>query len=294
MNSSADTQLPLSDQAYLPRSNRSNSPFRYPGGKFYARRLILGEIPSHRAYCEPFAGGASIFFAKTRAEFSCLNDLDDDVMNVFRIIRDRAEELIQMLDGVTPTRENHTYYKNEYVPTDELTRAFRWYFLNRTSYSGIMRPENCYWGYGRKYSMRPENWPPHLRTVSDKLQGVELRSIDFELIIDGLPDDCFVFVDPPYFSADQQKLYNCTFDDVDHKRLAVCLDRNSPRLRFLLTYDDDPEVREMYKWAVSVSNREWNYTINRTDDQRNGTKLQDGYRGSRARGQELFIRNYEL
>ena len=48
----------------LPRSNRSNSPFRYPGGKFYARRLILDELPPHTFYCEPFAGGASVFFVK--------------------------------------------------------------------------------------------------------------------------------------------------------------------------------------------------------------------------------------
>ena len=281
-------------QVVLPRSNRSNSPFRYPGGKFYARRLLLAAIPPHSLYCEPFAGGGSVFFAKEKVLPSILNDRDEEVINTLRQIRDRVEDLIALLDGVPATRELHAYYKHEYRPTDDLTRALRWFYLNRTSYSGIMRLENCYWGYGRKYSMCPENWPPHLRTVSDKLQGVTLQALDFEAVIDALPDGCFAFVDPPYYGADQQKFYTCTFAEEDHDRLAVCLQRNSDRVRFLLTYDDHEYVRERYAWATQTTTHAWNYTINRTDDQRNGVQLKDGFRGSRGKGQELFIRNYDV
>ena len=276
----------------VPRSQKSNSPFRYPGGKFYARRQILELIPPHEGYCEPFAGGASVFFAKETAAASTLNDLDANVVNTLTHIRDDVEALIELLDGIPATKALHAYYKDEYVPTSALERAFRWFYLNRTSYSGIMRTENCYWGFGEKYSMRPENWPPHLRTVSDKLQGVTITQEDFEGVIDAVPDGYFLFIDPPYFSADQQKFYNCTFGLRDHERLAGCLERNSDRLRFLLTYDDRPEVREMYGWALSVSVRQWNYTINRTDDQKNGLKKEDGFKSVRHKGSELFIRNY--
>ncbi len=277
-----------------PRSLKSNSPFRYPGGKFYARKLILDMIPPHTGYCEPFAGGASIFFAKPKAEASILNDLDSEVVNTLACIRDNVEGLIGLLDGLPATKDLHAYYKSEYQPSTDLERAFRWYYLNRTSYSGIMRPENCYWGFGDKYSMRPENWPPHLRTVSDSLQGVELYSLDFEEVIEALPDGYFIFVDPPYFNADQQKFYNCTFSEADHSRLAACLERNSHRLAFLLTYDDHPEVRNLYYWTERITRQSWNYTINRTDDQRNGRKKEDGFRNSRNKGQELFIRNYDV
>ena len=279
----------------LPRSRKSNSPFRYPGGKFYARQLILDVIPHHYDYGEPFAGGASIFFAKDRARGrSILNDLDADVINTLTHIRDDVESLIALLDGVAATKENHTLYKSHYQPSNDLERAFRWFYLNRTSYSGIMRPENCYWGFGEKYSMRPENWPPHLRTVSDRLQGVELLSLDFEEVIDRLPDGCFVFADPPYYNADQQKFYKCTFTYDDHRRLEACLRRNSDRLPFLLTYDDHQDIRDMYEWTLGVSERSWNYTINRTDDQRNGGQKKDGYRQRRYKGRELFIRNYNV
>lgn len=275
------------------RSLKSNSPFRYPGGKFYARRLILEMLPQHTIYCEPFAGGASIFFAKPPAHRSLLNDLDSEVINTLVCIRDKVEHLIDLLSGLPATKELHSYYKSEYVPETDIERAFRWYYLNRTSYSGIMRPENCYWGYGDKYSMRPENWPPHLRTVSDKLQGVEITNSDFEETIDNAPNGCFLFVDPPYFNADQAKFYNCTFSEADHERLAGCLERNSDRLLFLLTYDDHISVRWLYSWVESITTQEWNYTINRTDDQRNGKKKEDGFKSTRSKGRELFIRNYD-
>ena len=152
-----------------------------------------------------------MFFAKETAAASTLNDLDANVVNTLTHIRDDVEALIELLDGIPATKALHAYYKDEYVPTSALERAFRWFYLNRTSYSGIMRTENCYWGFGEKYSMRPENWPPHLRTVSDKLQGVTITQEDFEGVIDAVPDGYFLFIDPPYFSADQQKFYNCTF-----------------------------------------------------------------------------------
>ena len=58
-----------------------NSPFRYAGGKFYARKLILEKMHEHTCYIEPFAGGASIFFCKEKVERNILNDIDDDLIN---------------------------------------------------------------------------------------------------------------------------------------------------------------------------------------------------------------------
>ena len=78
----------------------------------------------------------------------------------------------------------------------------------------------------------------------------------------------------------------------DHHRLRECLRRNSSRIMFLLTYDDHPNVRQMYDWVHSVSKQQWNYTINRTDDQQNGRQKQDGFYQPRGKGRELFIRNY--
>ena len=70
-----------------------NSPFRYAGGKFYARKLIAEYIPEHDFYIEPFAGGASIFFAKSKVDKNLLNDIDEDLINCLMTIRDHSDVL---------------------------------------------------------------------------------------------------------------------------------------------------------------------------------------------------------
>lgn len=286
-----------------------NSPFRYAGGKFYARKLILEHIPPHTHFVEPFAGGASIFFAKAKAEFNQLNDIDSDLINVFEVIRDYPMDLISFLkkrdfalsripevlvsevqlNGYLPAKkELHNFFKNDFIPLDNIEEAGRWFYLNRTSYSGIMNFQNMYWGYGDKYSMQPKNWPQNILKTSNKLQDVSLTSVDFEEVIDNAVDNSFLFVDPPYFGADQDKFYTHSFTLEDHHRLERCLFRNCNRLFIFLTYDNNHNIRQLYSWMPEMHDKEWNYCIQRTDDQKNKTDK----KGERYKGKELFLLNY--
>jgi DNA adenine methylase len=130
-----------------------NSPFRYAGGKFYARKLILSRIPFHEVYIEPFAGGGSIFFAKDKVDTNLLNDLDNDLINVYKHIRDKPTGLINFLkcsnfreifskkflenrsdDEILPAKKDlHTFFKKEFEPKNNLEKAGTWYYLNRPS-----------------------------------------------------------------------------------------------------------------------------------------------------------------
>lgn len=271
-----------------------NSPFRYAGGKFYARKLILDFIPKHNSYLEPFAGGGSIFFAKDKVSSNWLNDIDNELINCYMIIRDNPELLIDNLKDEKATKERHTYYKKEYKPTNNIERATRWYYLNRTSYSGIMNMVNCYWGYGEKYSMRPENWSRNIIRTSEKLQGVNITCLDFEKVISEVVDGSFLFIDPPYYNAAQDKFYTHSFTKEDHFRLCDLLKKNSKRIKFLLTYDNTEDIKELYNWATGIHEMEWNYTINRTDDQKKTNKKTEKEKGSRYKGKEIFIINYNI
>lgn len=277
----------------MTSSKAINSPFRYAGGKFYARKLILEHVPNHTHYIEPFVGGGSIFFAKPKVDFNWLNDADPELINTYLIIQNSPQELVEALEGEQALKERHRWYKNEYQPKNELERAKRWYYLNRTSYSGIMNMKNCYWGYGDKYSMRPENWGRSILKTAEKLEGVRFTNLDFEDVIDNAPDGAFLFVDPPYFNADQDKFYTFFFSKEDHLRLNECLKRNSHRINFLLTYDNSQEIRDLYNWAHAMLDKEWNYTISRTDDQTKD-KTQSPEKASRYKGKEVFITNYEV
>ena len=265
-------------------------------------------MPRHTSYIEPFAGGASMFFCKEKVDFNQLNDIDQELMNTYLVIRDNPEALISLLrrgplDDVIPSqliegvgvgeplpakKELHRYFKMDFRPRNHVEQALRWYYLNRTSYSGIMNYKNMYWGYGDKYSMQPKNWAASIIRTSEKLQGVRLSCLDFEIVIDNAQDGSLMFVDPPYFSADQDKFYEHFFSREDHIRLMECIRRNNNRFLFFITYDNVPEVREMYGFMRSMYDKEWNYCIQRTDDQKN----KSGVKGERYKGKELFILNY--
>ena len=271
-----------------------NSPFRYAGGKFYARKIIGSYIPEHNYYVEPFVGGGSIFFYKDKVP-SWINDSDKELINCYRAIKNNVDEMIYALKGETATKERHFYYKNEFRPKSKMESALRYYYLNRTSYSGIMKHENCYFGYGDKYSMRPENWGRQLMKNNSKLKNVKITSWDFEKVINKTKGkDTFLFIDPPYFNADQNKFYTDFFTLDDHERLSRVLKKYSSKMNFLLTYDNSPEVRELYSWAKQMDAQEWNYTISRTDDQKNKLKLKDGFSNKRKKGKEIFIFNYKV
>lgn len=271
-----------------------NSPFRYAGGKYYARDMILEQVPRHTCYIEPLCGGASIFFAKPKVETNILNDRDPDLFNCLIHIRDSPTELADLLPLNTPTKVLHAYFKNEYTPSNDLERAARWYYLNRVSYSGIMKRENCFFGYGDKFSMQPKNWRRHLLRTSARLQGVDILNKDFEEVIEDAPSGAFLFIDPPYFNRDQDKFYTYTFTKGDHNRLMEVLKRRAEEVRFLLTYDNEPEIREMYAWATERMEKGWHYTIYRTDDQTKGGNGGDKpHVGKRYLGRELFITNYK-
>jgi DNA adenine methylase len=275
------------------KSSAINSPFRYPGGKFYARNLILVHMPKHNCFIEPMCGGASIFFAKEKVANNILNDIDSELINCLIHIRDCPNKIADFLENKPANKETHNYFKNIFKPKNDIERAARWYYLNRTSYSGIMKKENCYFGYGDKYSMRPENWRRHLEKTSQKLQNVLITNCDFEKVIDSAPTGAFLFIDPPYFNRDQDKFYTHSFTKEDHVRLMQVLTRNSKRLKFLITYDDDPEIKKLYSWVSRILEKQWNYTIYRTDDQtKNGEGKSKKHNGKRYLGKEIFILNY--
>jgi DNA adenine methylase len=279
---------------FMKKSSEQKSPFRYAGGKFYARSLILEHVPKHECYIEPMCGGASIFFAKDKVNKNVINDKDPELVNCLIQIRDNPEKIADFLHGIPASKEKHGFFKNEFKPKNDIERAARWFYLNRTSYSGIMNMKNCFWGYGDKYSMRPENWRRHLLATSEKLRDVEILNKDFQEVIENSPDGAFIFLDPPYFNRDQDKFYAFSFSKDDHKRLMETLKKHAGRIKFLVTYDDEPEIREMYEWAKQILSKEWNYMIYRTDDQtKNGDGKDKKHAGKRYKGQEIFILNYK-
>lgn len=272
----------VSEDSYQKSKQFVKSPFRYPGGKFYAVKYILPfmDCVKHDEFREPFVGGGTIFFAKNKVDYNWINDLETLMINTYQIVSDpkMCEELCKLIEIETANPERHTQVKN-FIPQSKLEEAFRTFYLNRTSYSGIINSPA--WGYMDGKSSPPQNWPAFLRAASKKLVNTEITNLDFTEVINAPSKGktVLMYLDPPYYLADQKRAYTKPFTLEDHVRLSEIL-KKTPYF-FCLSYDDCKQVRDLYSWA-EIYERSWLYnTANKK-----GT--------SRSLGNELIITNYQV
>ncbi len=222
---------------------------RYPGGKFYAANKINSflNVP-HDEFREPFAGGLSIFlFKDPMSKLNWINDIDKELINFYKIIQDSdtRAKLYRLLDKEFVNKNRYKEVK-EMLPATDVERAFKFFYLNRTSFSGIMK--NPRWGYALGSSTPPRKWIKIIEPVAMKLKGVKITHLDFSKVILAKPKykQVLLYLDPPYYSA-AKFLYTHDFKETDHIRLAKLLKKT--KFKFVLSYDDCKEVRNLYRWA---------------------------------------------
>lgn len=260
-------------------------PFRWAGGKYYALKKLIQfwEGFDHDEYREPFLGGGSVFWAKPKVKYNWLNDIDKDLIRTLKFIKNSTNRsrLLKLFENEKEaTKKKYLEVKN-LVPKNELERVYKYYYLNRTSFSGKMR--NPSWGYRPKRSLPPNRWKERIEPCGIKLSNTKLTNIDFERVIieKASGKKVLMFLDPPYFHTRQENHYSYPFCYNDHKRLAaIC--KNTPH-SFFLTYDDCPEIRKLYSWA-NIFNLQFYYRLDNSRDNGNRRKI----------GSELVITNYKL
>lgn len=267
---------------YVKSKDYVKSPFRYPGGKFYALKHIIPFLTAveHDEYREPFLGGGSVFLAKTKSKINWINDLEEEIINVYKHIADETinGSFVDLFDDEVATKIRHKKVIG-LKPKTDIERAFRTYYLNRTSYSGIIHKPA--WGYKDGKSSPPKNWKYFLTGSAGKLRDVKITSLDFEEVIKAKKKGgkVLIYLDPPYFLADQKRAYTQSFEKSDHLRLAATLKKSEHF--FCLSYDDCEEIRELYNWA-NIYERNWLYNTANINGK------------SRIVGNELIITNYKI
>lgn len=240
-----------------------HSPFRYVGGKFYARNSIIPLLPEHQSYIEPFCGGASIYFAKDKVEQNWLNDLDEELIQTLICIRDQPEALAKLVSSYKIDSGMHDYFKNHFVPANALEVAARWFYLNRISYSGIMNKMNCYYSYNPRFTKPQSRWQDAIMLSSEKLQGVKITHLDFRQVIRQAPAGAVLFIDPPQSVNDRRdRFYKHGMAPQDHKDLAELLYQRRHELGFVLCAS--PDVLPAFEWAASVV-AQWQKKAGRMD-----------------------------
>ena len=171
-----------------------------PMGKSRIARRIVAELPAHRVYVEPFAGGAQVLFAKDASDVEVVSDLDPEIAFAFRFAKGLTDEQLERLRRTAWIGDKARFKQllDGAVPSDPVERFYRFAYLSRFTFNklrrGTMPDKNV--GAEARFVQKLEAHAPRLRSV-------QVREGDFEKVVrefDG-PDRFFV-LDPPYVGSD--------------------------------------------------------------------------------------------
>lgn len=245
---------------------KTSSPLRYPGGKS-AMTGLLGQVRrlnglGDRAIAEPFAGGAGaslslLYLEETREIY--INDADPAIHDFWWSLVNRPKLFIAMLTKTRVSmaewhRQRDVY--RDYGHLSRLRRGFSAFYLNRCNRSGIIMNGGPIGGVKQtgKWKLNARFNKPDLRRRCEKVaeyrDRVQVSCRDGIEFIGSLnAESTLFFVDPPYF-AKGKTLYLNALDEEYHVALAAQL-KSMTDAAWVLTYDDCPEIRRMYRgWAT--------------------------------------------
>jgi DNA adenine methylase len=210
---------------------------RYHGGKWRSARWIINHLPPHSTYVEPFAGAASVLMQKRRSNSEVINDLNKDVVGLFRVLRNpkQADELERLL-RLTPFARNEFFDAYE-VADDPVESARRLLIRSFMGHGSAACNPQHKTGFRndctRSYTTPATDWanfPAHLKRMTARLAGVVVENrtaMDLLTMFDTV-DTCF-YCDPPYVFATRRSvgrknhLYEHEMTDEDHRELAEAL-----------------------------------------------------------------------
>ena len=241
------------------------------GGKSKLRNTIIEMIPKHTCYVELFFGAGWVYFGKEESRVEVINDIDRELVNLFKTIKYHSPEIERLLKYEFSGRDIFEEYKNcsiEYLT--EIHRAIRFLYLITQSFAG----KGKVYGYGTTTKPSQHIFKEVLGEIRERLKNTYVENLSFEKIIDKYDrEHSFFFCDPPYFETSG---YDNKFGEDEH---ILLLDKlKNLKGKFLLTINDHPKVREWYK-DFNIKEVEVNYSVSKDEK-------------GRGKYKELIITNY--
>lgn len=215
----------------------------WPGGKRRLLKRLLVDLPPHDSYVEAFAGGAALLLAKPEVRAEVINDLDGELVRLYRCVQHHLDELVRQFRWAIVSREMFKWLQLAHVDgLTDIQRAARFYYLQKCCFGGKVR--------GRTFGIAA-GAPPRLNLLrmEEDLSHAHLRLA--RVTVECLPwrecirrydrDGALFFFDPPYW---QTTGYEARFPREDYDALADAM--CTMKGRALLTINDHPDMRAVF------------------------------------------------
>jgi len=247
------------------------------GGKILLRKKIIKYFPlEYSTYIEPFVGSGALFFQSLKKPKEIINDLDKDLVDMFRDIRRvNKDDIVKM--NFDLNKERFDNYKNLPSPTDYRKRLERNIYISRGSFAGMRRSfSSSIVERGRGGDAVNRRLIQDLDCIQERLKGVEILNTDYKKVIKmHNSPSTFIYLDPPYF---EKATGGYPKSSVSPEELYDNL--KSLKSRWLMSYNDHPLIRQIFK----------DFYIKSIDT----TYVFENKIKGRTIGKELLISNYPL
>lgn len=240
----------------------NSSPLRYPGGKSLMTNFFIDLFQRNGlqeiVYVEPYAGGAGAainLLLNGHVNEIVINDANIGIYSFWNALINESDRFIQTINDIPVTLSE--WYKQRSVlfesnePSFELGVAT--FFMSRTNRSGVIfggaiggsteeKQSNAKYKINCRFN-KPE-LIQRLEIIAANKSQIRVRHEDALALLRQLDNNVFVYLDPPYY-VKGKSLYMNHYTDSDHEELAYFL-QNEARFNWVLSYDDVPQIREMY------------------------------------------------
>ncbi|WP_273449443.1 DNA adenine methylase [Streptococcus ferus] len=226
---------------------------RYPGSKWNLAKRIVGLLPEHKSYLEPFFGSGAVLFNKPASPIETVNDLNEDVVNLFRVIQYEPEALQEKL-LFTPYSRKLYDQAWQFCPESPVDKALQ-FIIKSTMSHGFRVTEKSGWKrdvIGRERAYTTKQWtelPDVIQEVALRLKQVQIESRPaLELIKEFNYSDVCMYIDPPYvLSTRSRKQYSHEMTDQDHAELLDVLKQSKANI-LLSGYDSQLYNDKLSNW----------------------------------------------
>lgn len=231
---------------------------RYPGSKDKHIKFLepyLSEAIKTRTIFEPFSGTAAVTFYLLKnkmVDYYHINDIDPALVSLWRTVKTKPEYLVERILAYTPNVDDFYEFKKN-IGAGEKEQAFRKLVLHQVSYSGLgakaggpLGGKNQLSKYDVGCRWSPKKLITGIRDCSTLLNSVDgvITEGSWESVLDAAEErQGFIYLDPPYFNQGTA-LY--AYGGLNHEQLAERLHTLND---WVVSYDDTPEIRGMFKWA---------------------------------------------
>src|SRR5258708_15506419 len=194
-------------------------PLSYIGGKNRMANQIIQILPKHTRYVEAFAGGAQVLFRKEPSKVEVLNDLDNEIANVFRICQNHYEELLRYFRYVLVSR---TWFdllkKTDPAALTDIQRAARHLYLLRNRFAGLVVHPVYHRNVIQPPGFNLESLPALIEKTHKRLERVQIECAPHEEVLKHYDRKATLFyLDRQYYA---RKLYRHNLSPADFEKLA--------------------------------------------------------------------------